>query len=211
MQHLEYAVISAAGLGSRLEMNIPKCLLEVNGRKIIDYQLELLKKVPNIRVVVGFMEEEVIKYIKSVRQDVLFVRNPDFNKTTNAYSLYLGSYDIKKPFLSLDGDLLISRQEFRKFLGICKKDNLVGIGHAKTEDAVFVDFDGQRIKTFSMKKKFDYEWTGLVYLSNIKIQKNKKYVFNVLEDYLPIKAHVIDSFEIDTPSDFKLAQNGFKF
>ena len=36
MQYPKHAVILAAGLGSRLGLNIPKCLVEIDGKKIIE-------------------------------------------------------------------------------------------------------------------------------------------------------------------------------
>ena len=37
MQTVENVVIAAAGMGKRLGMGIPKALVDVDGRKIIDY------------------------------------------------------------------------------------------------------------------------------------------------------------------------------
>lgn len=78
----KHAVISAAGLGSRLELNMPKCLVEIGGRKVIDYQLDLLREIEDLRIVVGFMEEAVISHVREIRNDVLFVRNPDYRTTS---------------------------------------------------------------------------------------------------------------------------------
>src|SRR5690554_2474011 len=82
-------VICAAGLGSRLGLDTPKCLVKLGKHRLIYYLLETLKAVENISIVVGFKEEEVIEYVKSIREDVVFVRNPDYSTTTNSYSLHL--------------------------------------------------------------------------------------------------------------------------
>ena len=62
MSIIKHAVISAAGMGSRLGLNMPKCLLQFSGTTIIQHQLELLKDIEDIRIIVGFMEEaQIIK------------------------------------------------------------------------------------------------------------------------------------------------------
>ena len=82
MNELQHAVIAAAGFGSRLNQGIPKCLVEVNGRKIIEYQLALLQDIPDIRIVVGYHAEEVIQFVGSVRPDIKFIVNEQFDSTT---------------------------------------------------------------------------------------------------------------------------------
>lgn len=208
---IKNAVICAAGLGSRLELDMPKCLVEVGGKMIIEYLLDVLKDVPNIRVVVGFKEEEVIKAVKSIRKDVVFVRNPNYQTTSNSYSLYLGSRDFAGPFLNIDGDMLISRTEFKKFENaIIENEDLIGVGHAYTEDAVFVELnDNNEVVRFSRDKISDLEWTGIAYFSKIKISKEGKYVYQELENKLPIRAYKVVCFEIDTPADLDYAQNNF--
>ena len=58
------AVIMAAGKGSRiseLTNNLPKCYLEVNGKRLIDHQLELLNinGISDIIVVVGYKSDKI--------------------------------------------------------------------------------------------------------------------------------------------------------
>src|SRR5690606_7919343 len=57
---VETAVICAAGTGSRLGVGVPKCLISVDGRSIIDRQLDLLVDVPDVRVAVGYREDLVV-------------------------------------------------------------------------------------------------------------------------------------------------------
>ncbi|MGY3189348.1 phosphocholine cytidylyltransferase family protein [Lysinibacillus sp. TE18511] len=212
MSIIKHAIISAAGMGTRLGMNMPKCLVEVNGRKIIDYLLELLKNIEDIRIVVGFMEEEVINYVKSIRSDVIFVRNPNFKITTNSYSVHLASKDLDEPFLIIDGDLIINKKSFENFLSNCEKKpehSLVGITKSKTEEAVFTaikkEDNENYIKSFTREEQLDYEWSGLAYLNGIKIEKNGGYIFHELEKHLPIRCEIIECWEIDTPEDLENA------
>ena len=212
MQNVKHAIISAAGLGSRLGLNIPKCLIEINGKPLIEYQLELLKDVEDVRIVVGFMEHKVIDCVRKLRNDVVFVRNPDYKTTSNAYSVHLGTKDLKEPFIIIDGDLLIEKNSFDAFLKRCDgSGSIIGITQAKTEDAVFVTVDKKEEKLIKFHRipKGDYEWTGIAYLKNIPINASEKYVFNEIEPHLPLAYHNIVCYEIDTPDDLDLAINNF--
>ena len=202
---IKNAIICAAGLGSRLGLDMPKCLVSIGNKPLIFHLLKALEGVPNIRVVVGFKEDEVIKYVKSIRPDVVFVRNPNYFSTTNAYSLFLGSHDLSEPFLNIDGDMYITKENLQLFDSkIVEGQDLIGVTKSYTEDAVFVRLDDQsRVIEFSREKISDFEWTGIAYFSNVKIQRDGKYVYQELEKVLPIKACEVVCYEIDTPKDLE--------
>lgn len=206
---IKNAVICAAGLGSRLGLDLPKCLVKIGNHRLIYYLLNVLHNVQNIRIVVGFKEDEVIEYVRSIRNDVIFVRNPDYRTTSNSYSLHLGSYDLSEPFLNIDGDMFIKQEQFDLFESqIQKGQDLIGITKAYTEDAVYVKLqNGKKVSGFSREKISNYEWTGIAYLNNFKISKDGNYVYQELKDILPIKACEIECFEIDTPQDLEYLSN----
>lgn len=203
---IKNAVICAAGLGSRLGLDKPKCLVEINDKPLIYYILEVLKDVENIRIVIGFKEEEVINVVRKIREDVIFVRNPDYQNTTNAYSLYLGSHDLKEPFVNIDGDMYLEKSEFEKFVDAAIEDeNLIAYTKSYTEDAVNVKLNEKnQVIAFSRDKISNYEWTGIAYFSNIKISKEGKYVYQELEDKLPINGIELECYEIDTQKDLEV-------
>ena len=206
---IKNAVICAAGLGSRLGLDMPKCLVHINNKPLIYYLLQALTEVPNVRVVVGFKENEVINMVKSIRKDVVFVRNPNYMSTTNAYSLYLGSHDLSEPFLNIDGDMYITKHNLELFdaqIEIGK--NLVAVTKSYTEDAVYTEVDDKgMLQRFSREKISDLEWTGIAYFSSFKIKPNGGYVFQELESYLPIKTCNVECYEIDTPQDMEYVSN----
>ena len=68
-------IINAAGIGSRLGMNIPKTLVKINGKPLIYWILNALKKEKNIRIVVGYKAIDLIKYVSKIRKDIIFVNN----------------------------------------------------------------------------------------------------------------------------------------
>jgi len=202
-------VICAAGLGSRLGLDMPKCLVKLGKHRLIYYLLDILKDVENIRIVVGFKEEDVIDYVKNIREDVVFVRNPDYSSTTNAYSLHLGSHDLKEPFMSIDGDMILDSENFKLFTdAIDINEDLIGLTKAKTEDAVFAKTDkNEFITEFSRKPISNYEWCGVAYFANFKVSKDGQYVYQEIEPHLPMKSVLMECWEIDTPGDLDLVVN----
>ena len=212
-QHpVKHAVISAAGFGSRLELNIPKCLINIGPRKVIDYQLELLRDIEDVRIVVGFMEDAVMDYVVRIRDDVLFVRNPDYQSTSNSYSLHLATKGLTAPFLTIDGDLLIDPKSFRCFLERCDgNQSIVGVTEAKSEEAVFAHLDSgeHEVRAFSLDEKSPYEWSGIAYLKNVEIEKNAGFVFREIDRFLPLPIQKIACHEIDTPEDLNNAIKAF--
>lgn len=220
MPIIENAVILAAGAGTRLGKGIPKSLVKVSGRMIIDYQLELLRDIPNVYVVVGYQEGDVIDAVRSSREDAVIVRNPSFMTRSNFHSLYLGARAFRDPFISLDGDLLMNRSEFDRFLRavymVNEDDFLLGITESKTEDAVFVHLNEQsEIIKFSRREKSRYEWTGPVYFgrgANIQARDTfDGYQFEFLMQFAHLKSFPLNLFEIDTPNDLAYTEMNFKF
>jgi len=206
---IKNVVICAAGLGSRLGLDSPKCLVKLGKHRLIYYLLQILKDVENIRIVVGFKEEEVIEYVKGIREDVVFVRNPDYSTTSNSYSLYLGSHDLNEPFVTIDGDMIIDQENFQKFVdAIDINEDLIAVTEAKTEDAVFAKVDENNyITEFSRKPISKYEWSGVAYFANFKVSKDGQYIYQEIEPNLPIKSVQMECWEIDTPGDLDLVMN----
>lgn len=214
MQSFKYAIISAAGMGSRLGLNMPKALVPINGIPIIVHILKLLRDVENVRIVVGFREELLIDHVRKIRDDVVFVRNPDFRTTSNLHSLWLATKDLSVPFLTIDGDMLINPGSFEDFVRYCDRtgsETVLGIASAKTEEAVFVVLDGdQNILRFQRSPRTDFEWCGIALWRNLSVPRAcDGYVYQLFESHLPLKAKVISCFEVDTPGDLEQATRFF--
>ena len=61
MSSVKSVVISCAGIGSRLGLGLTKALVQINGRSLISWQLELFKDVEDIRIVIGFQANDIIE------------------------------------------------------------------------------------------------------------------------------------------------------
>ena len=91
------AVILAAGMGKRLgeyTKNNTKCMVEVNGVKLIDRVIKQLGELnlKKLVLVVGYQGDKLKNYIGDRYDDVIkieYIENPVYDKTNNIYSLAL--------------------------------------------------------------------------------------------------------------------------
>lgn len=204
-------VISAAGMGTRLGLDKPKCLVKINGKTLLQRQLEQTKDFETVIVVVGFKENEVIEEAQKYRPDIVIVRNPDYDRTSNAYSLSLGS-EFLKDFLALDGDVLIPDKSFNEIKTHIKekKSTVLFSTVPKTEDSVYMLIaDNQNCIGFTREleiaqKNTNYkEWSGCAYYNGITIPRDARYVFEAIIPSLPLPALNIECYEVDTPADLE--------
>jgi HAD superfamily hydrolase (TIGR01450 family) len=98
-----FAVILAAGIGSRLypiTKKMPKSLVKVCGREILDYQISgyLKAGIPekNIYIVTGYMSEMIRRFLDRTYPAVKNIFSTDYLTTNNMYSLYLALNMIEK-------------------------------------------------------------------------------------------------------------------
>lgn len=201
-------VISAAGMGTRLGLDIPKCLIQVNGETLLARQLKQTAQCAHVYVVVGFKERDVIEEAFKYRKDVIIVRNPMYATTSNAYSLSLGS-QFCKSFLALDGDVWFPYKTIYEMLE-CISENLdetvLFATPVKSQDTVFMNLDDSErtCLSFSRTEETKYEWSGCGYYNGIVIPQTARYVFEEIIPHLPKPTKVIKCWEVDTPSDLEL-------
>ena len=107
------AVILVAGQGVRLRPrtdNCPKCLVEVDGKPLLEYQLEALCEagVRECVIVVGHRAAQVRNAFGSRFHglSLTYVENEIFDSTNNIYSLWLARREITGDMLLLEGDLI---------------------------------------------------------------------------------------------------------
>lgn len=176
------AIILAAGMGRRLgELtdNNTKCMLEVNGVKLIDSAISslILLNLTRIIIVVGYKGENLKKYIKENYKnlDFVFIENEIYDKTNNIYSLYLA-----KDWLMQDDTILLeSDLIFESSILQCLVDNpypnlaLVDKYESWMDGTVVTLSDDNRICNFISKKDFRYSEIA-EYYKTVNIYKFSK-------------------------------------
>lgn len=211
MQTVKNVVIAAAGMGTRLGAGKPKCLIEVNGKTLLEYQLALLKDVENIFLVVGFMEEDIMNFAPKIRRDIIFVRNANFQHTKTPGSFHLAARIIDGNAIFMDGDMIIEPRSFAEFLDAAAKidgdDMLIAVSKRISDDPVYCDVEEHQealtIREFSYEKKTPYEWANVVCLPANRMENGTTHTFEHLRKFLPASAKIIDRLEIDTSEDLR--------
>ena len=102
------AVLVAAGGATRLRPltdSVPKCLLDVDGRSILEHQLEALAccGVKDLVVVTGYHSQQIEERLPSWARTVF---NPFYATTNNMASLWLARFLMTDSFLYLHSDVL---------------------------------------------------------------------------------------------------------
>lgn len=118
------AIILAAGMGSRLvpmTETRPKCLVKVNGKSILEYQIEAYRDagVTRIVVVAGYFASRLQAFLAPYGSLVECVVNEDYESTNNMYSLYLALSKITSEgvvFVS-NGDVVLDKQIIERLVG----------------------------------------------------------------------------------------------
>lgn len=202
-------LIAAAGVGSRLGMNLPKCLVEVRGRTLLERLLvDVLADETDVRLIVGFREKEVMAAALRIRPDITIVRNPAFRDTTVRHSFWLAARHVPGSCIIIDGDTLIDPASYDHFCQASRyKDSLVGLSPAKTTDAVYAKTVGSppSIESFTREPGPAYEWCGVAKLPARALDRQVTYVYECIEPLLPAQGHLLRTAEVDTQADLELA------
>lgn len=161
------AIILAAGMGRRLgeyTRDNTKCMLPVNGVRLIDRVLGQLSQLGLSRVVivVGYKGQNLIDYIGHRYDDRLkieYVNNPVYDKTNNIYSLSLAKEKLQEDdTLLIESDLIFDDSLFRMIMDN-PYPNLALVDKYETwMDGTMVRIDeDNNIVNFIPKKAFKYK------------------------------------------------------
>lgn len=114
------AIIMAAGKGSRLwtlTENLPKSLLEIKGKKLLDINIAMLHKygIWDITIVTGFQDEKFIEATKGI-PGIRLVYNPFYEFVNVIGSYYMGMGQLHDDFIYLHADTICDISIFDELL-----------------------------------------------------------------------------------------------
>ncbi|MDF0729877.1 NTP transferase domain-containing protein [Pseudomonas entomophila] len=207
MQNVTCAVIAAAGMGTRIGLGMPKCMIEIDGKTILTRLIEMLRpQVDIIKVVVGYREDMVIEHCAQHHRDVVLVRNKEYRTTNTAFSFDKGAKHTNGKIIYIDGDLIISPESLYQFIAASQKhDILVGLTDSKSENAVFADYQhtpyGTIVEAFTRTAKSPLEWANVVSGPSTLLTNANGYVYERLEEHLPLPSMHLELAEVDTAND----------
>jgi len=189
-------LILAAGMGRRLKeltKENTKCMVEVNGVRLIDRALSQLAKIGLKRtiIVTGYEGAKLRKHVgrKWDGMRIDYIDNPIYDKTNNIYSLSLAANELAKDdTLLLESDLIFDDAILTKVIKSRYQNVAVVDSFQSWMDGTCVTIDeNDIIKRFVPKKDFVYEEIA-TYYKTVNIYKFSKEFSR--RDYVPfLKAY----------------------
>jgi histidinol-phosphate/aromatic aminotransferase/cobyric acid decarboxylase-like protein/choline kinase len=189
-------LILAAGMGRRLKRytrDNTKCMVEVNGKKIITYLLENIEHIhsnfkPVNRIVIGIgYEGRKLKDFVGTEYHgipILYVENPDYDKTNNIYSLWLTrEYFREEDTVLLESDLIFEDKILERLVSDPYPNLAVVARYENWMDGTVTLLDeDDNILNFISKSEFSYG-SAREYFKTVNIYKFSKDFINTF--YLP--------------------------
>lgn len=197
------AIILAAGMGRRLgslTADNTKCMVEVNGRCLIDRMLGQLSalRLDRIVIITGYEGEKLRRHVERnhPQLNVQFVDNPVYERTNNIYSLWLArDYMKADDTLLLESDIIFD-DEILNLVCRCKEPDVALVDkYQPWMDGTMVQIDAQthRILNFIPKKAFRYADAD-TYYKTVNVYKISRrfatdHYLPFLEAYIKVMGH----------------------
>ena len=198
------AIILSAGKGTRLRpltTKIPKCLVEVNGKSILQNALENLSKndVSEVIIVEGYLGEKIIEKFgyKFNNMVIKYVKQKDLDNTSSSYALWLGlgSLDLKEneDLLILEGDVFFEETLLSNFIKSDDKNSTIVERYNPNLDGSFVEVSERNVIDWIHKSKRDKNFKIENKFKTVNIHKfSSDFVNNNIRPV--IKKHIEEKF-----------------
>ncbi|MHC5117715.1 MAG: phosphocholine cytidylyltransferase family protein [Planctomycetota bacterium] len=188
-------IILAAGLGKRIRLltkNKPKCLLEIEGKTLIERTLNscAISNLKEVVIVTGYAADKVEYEVQTILSrskldlDVEYIYNSEYAKKNNCYSLLVGLPEHEEDIVIINSDDVF---DSRILNGISQSSctSLV-IDNVKvlTEESMKVHVDDGKInkigKWLDINSSFG-EYIGIAYISSKDFDCLKQELLNIVE------------------------------
>lgn len=159
------AIILAAGMGRRLgelTNDNTKCMLEVNGTRLINRTLDAIAAVGIKRaiLVVGYKAENVKRWVGQSYNgiEIVYVENPIYDQTNNIYSLFLAKeHLLNDDTILLESDLIFEPCVLSRIIDEPYPNLALVDKYESWMDGTVVTLDERlKIKGFFTKEEFRY-------------------------------------------------------
>ena len=230
-------VILAAGAGSRLKPltdHMPKCLLKVGVKCILEMTIENLLATNNseIIIVTGYLENKIREFIRERFRhlQITYIYNELYASTNNIYSLWLAKDEVLgNDMMMLDSDIVFDERIISKLQNSGYKNCLALKRHEVHDEEIKVKTDahgcvieiGKEVNvSLAEGESIGIEIFGIEALTELYVILDRKVVtekevnqfyeaaFQELSDN---KLFIVDTteyfcMEIDTEEDLKIAE-----
>ena len=204
-------IICCAGMGTRLGIGTTKALIDIEGKPLIIRLLEQLNQYDDIRIVVGFDYERVIKTVQSYRKDIMFVFNYDYKTTGTIESLRRALKCARDIVITLDGDVILNEKDFQYFLQY--ENECIAVAQNASNEPLFADvINGQVVHLEKYESEGDFQWSGITKISRDKLLEfeTERHEYDLLNRFMPLEACIVSLKEVNTQEDYESALSWFK-
>ena len=160
------ALILAAGIGKRLKANVPKILLKIGNKSLLERHVENLLNlgIKNIGIVIGYKSNQLRNFIKKIdkKKNIKIFKNSSY-KLGSIVSLVSASnfFYIKGNLILMDGDVLYDKKILKKLLNSKKKNCLIiDKKFEKGQEPVKVCIKNNKIIDFGKIVNQDFDYQG---------------------------------------------------
>lgn len=160
------ALILAAGVGKRLKANVPKILLKVGNKSLLERHYENLLNlgIKNIGIVIGYKSNQLTNFIKKIdiKKNIKIFRNSRY-KLGSIVSLVCASkfFHTKGDLIFMDGDVFYDKKVLKKLINSKKKNCLlIDRQFEKGEEPVKVCIKNNKIFDFGKIVNQDFDFQG---------------------------------------------------
>ena len=160
------ALILAAGIGKRLKANVPKILLKIGNKSLLERHVENLLNlgIKNIGIVIGYKSNQLRNFIKKIdrKKNIKIFKNSSY-KLGSIVSLVSASnfFYIKGNLILMDGDVLYDKKILKKLFNSNKKNCLlIDKKFEKGKEPVKVCIKNNKIIDFGKIVNQDFDYQG---------------------------------------------------
>ena len=160
------ALILAAGRGKRLKANVPKILLKIGNKSLLERHVENLLNlgIKNIGIVIGYKSNQLRNFIKKIdrKKNIKIFKNSSY-KLGSIVSLVSASnfFYIKGNLILMDGDVLYDKKILKKLFNSKKKNCLIiDKKFEKGQEPVKVCIKNNKIIDFGKIVNQDFDYQG---------------------------------------------------
>lgn len=233
-------VILASGMGTRLNKKMPKCLVSINNKTLLERIINISKEFDKV-IIVGGYKINLLKKIINNNENIYLINNKHF-KTTNMVESFFKAYNkIDRDVIITYSDILFDQSLFKKMISFNKNHLLLKSNWRKvwrlrmSEQKLKLDAEDLKTKKNEIvsiggkiKNKLPkYQFMGLIRINYKSLKKvkifydkirNKKIDFTSFINQL-IKNKIIRFkfketkklwFEIDNKRDLLVAKKYFR-